>query len=259
MISIVIRNRNEGVALEKILSILTSVYSNDYNEIIIIDNNSIDNSINIAKKFNCKIFNIDNFSYGRATNLGIEMSSSKYVLLLSSHSIPVGNSFFKNTISVLKNSNKIAGVRFINSIENYNRAVQNNFVIKEPLKYGLMTGCAIVNKEIWLDYKFNEELVFSEDKEWSQRVYDNGYEIIDMNETFFYFIKRDEKSSLRRIKNESIAKNLMYDMKPQSVTSLICSFFLKILITNNINYLKNLRYDFLLLNIKFEINKASKK
>lgn len=79
MISIVIRNNNEAVALENILSILTKVYSDDYEEIIIVDNYSSDNSILIAQKYGCKIIKITDFSYGRATNLGIENSISNYV------------------------------------------------------------------------------------------------------------------------------------------------------------------------------------
>lgn len=148
MISVVIRNKNESSALENVLSILTKLYSEDINEIIIVDNNSVDDSILVSNKYNCKVITIDKFTYGSATNLGISSANSKYVLLLSAHAIPVGKSFFKNTIQELQKSNTIAGVRFINSIENYNRAILNDFKVKDPLKFGLMTGCAIVNKEV---------------------------------------------------------------------------------------------------------------
>ncbi len=108
MISIVIRNRNEGSALECVLSMLHQLYLKDINEIIIVDNNSTDNSLEVAKKYNCVIVKIENFSYGRAINYGIAAASppSKFVLLLSSHAIPVGNSFFKNTVESLKKQSK---------------------------------------------------------------------------------------------------------------------------------------------------------
>jgi rhamnosyltransferase len=200
MISIVIRNKNEAKALEDILNILTRLYKDDFEEIIIVDNNSTDNSIEVALKFNCKIVNISNFSYGRATNIGIDAAKSQYVLLLSSHAIPVGNNFLKNTIIEIKKNNSLAGIRYINSFENYKRSLQNNFEVREPLDFGLMTACALVNKEVWVNNKFNEELVANEDKEWSQRVVNNGFKILDFNETYFYFIKRNSQASLKRYK-----------------------------------------------------------
>jgi rhamnosyltransferase len=105
-ISIVIRNKNEAVALENTLSILTKVYSNDFKEIIVVDNLSSDESIEIANKYNCKIITIDDFTYGRAINFGINASISNYVLLLSSHAIPVGTAFFENTLIALNNGSK---------------------------------------------------------------------------------------------------------------------------------------------------------
>lgn len=48
-----------------------------------------------------------------------------------------------------------------------------------------MTGCAIVNKEVWNKYEFDESLKFNEDKEWSRRVFEKGCSILDANETFF--------------------------------------------------------------------------
>lgn len=258
IISVVIRNKNEAKALENVLSILKRLYFSEINEIVMVDNNSTDNSVEIAKKYNCKVITIDNFSYGRAINIGIQASISKYVLLLSSHAIPVGANFFKNTLVALKSANNIAGVRYINSIENYKRAIQNDFEVTEPLKYGLMAGCCIVNKEIWEQYKFNENLVFSEDKEWSDRVVKNGFKILDINETFFYFIKRDQKSILNRYKNETIAEYQLNKKEFPSPIRFITSFFKKILITNNMRYFKTLVNDFSILKIKFKIHEKLK-
>lgn len=259
MISIVIRNRNEGKALENTLSILTNVYSKEFNEIIIVDNNSTDNSLNIALKYKCRVITINNFSYGRATNLGIEAAETKYVLMLSSHSIPIGKSFFKNTFDALNERENIAGIRYINSIENYNRAIKNDFKIQEPLKFGLMTGCAVINKDVWNRFKFDEDLPFSEDKEWSKRVFDNGYAILDLNETFFYFIKRDLQSSVSRFRNETLSEFLLHGKKYPSLIIILTSFIKKIIFINTINYFKQLRNDFLFLKVKIEVSNKLKK
>ena len=72
MISVVIRNKNEEQSLEDILNFLCKVYIDDIDEIIIVYNNSTDQSIVVAKIFKCKIVTIENFTYGKAINLGIE-------------------------------------------------------------------------------------------------------------------------------------------------------------------------------------------
>ncbi|WP_281633871.1 glycosyltransferase family 2 protein [Flavobacterium luteolum] len=258
MISIVIRNKNEGRALENTLSILTRLYSNDFEEIIIVDNNSTDNSIEVAKKYNCKIVTIDNFSYGRAINFGIEKAACKYILLLSSHSIPIGNNFFKNTLLALGKSDNIAGVRYINSIENYNRAIQNNFKIQNPINCGLLASCCIINKETWKENKFDETLLAVEDKEWSVRVMEKGYDIIDLNETFFYFINRDTNASLKKYRIETIASSRLTNKKAPSLARIFGSFLKKIIFFNTINYFKTIGYAVKVLRTNLEIRKGIK-
>lgn len=259
MFSVVIRNKNESYYLNKVLNILTSVYQDDIDEIIVVDNESTDNSVEIAKKYNCKIVNISNFSYGRAINLGISNTRNNYVLLLSAHAIPIGNSFFKNTLNFLNKKDDIGGLRYINSINNYERALNNNFIVKEPVKYGLMAACCIVVKDAWEKYKFDENLEHSEDKEWSEKIIDFGYKVYDINETFFYFIKRSKKSSLKRYKNEMLVHYQLNNLKPPSTLIIIGSFFKKVLIKNPFNYFSSCMIDFKKANALLQIKRAIKK
>jgi rhamnosyltransferase len=254
MISVVIRNKNEADYLERILAILTNRYTDDINEIIIVDNNSSDDSIVIAQKYQCKIVTIDKFTYGKAINLGIQATKNDYVLLLSSHAIPIGKRFFKNTIEFIQSKKDFAGLRYINSIENYERAISNDFKVKQPLQYGLMAACCIVSKVVWSQYLFNEELVFSEDKEWSERVSKAGYGIYEIDEAFFYFIKRREQSELNRFKNETIAKHQLHNIKYISKTRIIGSLLKKIMITNSLNFFRIMKWDLKMAKKRFEIS-----
>lgn len=255
MISIVIRNRNEAQALESILNILNKVYADDIDEIIVVDNKSTDQSIAVAEKFNCKIITIENFTYGKAINLGIENAKNNLVLLLSSHAVPVGNSFFVNSVKEFVAKPQLAGMRYINSYSNYLRAAKNDFLVNEGLQFGLMAGCAMVNKNIWKEFKFDEKLVFSEDKEWSDRVIKAGYEIMDFNETFFYHINRNEKGSLSRWKNETIAYYQLYQLKYPSIIKIIILFFKRVVLDLSKDYFRKLRYEIKLLVIKFQVRK----
>ena len=258
MFSIVIRNKNESFYLNRVLNILNSIYSQYFDEIIIVDNNSTDDSLDIAKKYNCKVVNISNFSYGRAINLGISEAKNNYVLLLSAHTIPVGKSFFKNTLSVLKENDNIAGLRYVNSMDNYERALKDNYIVQEPLKYGLMAACCIVVKGAWKNYKFDEALEFSEDKEWSLKITNMGYKIYDLTETFFYFINRTSNSNINRFKNETLVYYKLNNIKPPSKLRIVASFFKKVIITNTVSYFKLFLTDIKKAKAKFEINNRLK-
>lgn len=257
-VSVVIRNKNESEALEEVLAILNTVYSNYINEIIVVDNNSTDASVEVALKYKCRLSHIKDFSYGRAINQGISLAVNQFVLLLSSHSIPVGTGFFENTFRAL-DGEKIAGIRYVNSFSNYKRAIRHNFMVHEPLKFGLMGACCLINKDVWNHHRFDEDLPAIEDKEWSSRVMAKGFKIIDLNETYFYFIRRGFNSSHKRFKNETIAEYYLYNKKFSSPSRSLLSFLKKILITNHIRYMNTVINDFKMLKTKFEIYESLKK
>jgi len=85
-ISVIIRNRNEeryiGYAIQSVLDTF------DKPEIIIIDNNSTDNSMGIVNTFDfetIKTYNIDSYSPGESLNYGVTKCSNDYILVLSAH------------------------------------------------------------------------------------------------------------------------------------------------------------------------------
>ncbi len=258
MISIVIRNKNEASSLKRVLTILYAQFSADFDEVILVDNNSTDNSIAVAESFGAKVIIIKDFTYGKASNLGVSHAMNNFVLLLSAHSVPIGNSFFKSSISTLINNKNIAGIRYINSISNYERAVENGFVVKDGLNFGLMTACAMINKNAWNTIKFDENLPGSEDKKWSVEVLRAGYEIIDIPETYFYFPVRNRKANLLRLKNETIAEYKLNKKTYPSRIKLIIIFIFNCTISNTKYAIEYILNEFKLLKLKFSIYKELK-
>ncbi|MGJ8684500.1 MAG: glycosyltransferase family 2 protein [Nonlabens sp.] len=222
--SIVIRVKNEFSALELLLKVLVKQYINDIKEIIIVDNNSTDGSRELAADYGCVIVPIHKFTYGKAINNGIQVSQSDHIILLSAHSIPIGDSFFKSLSKQISNNEKIGAARFINSATNYKRALSNDFKIKNPLTQGLTASCAYVYKGAWNEIKFDEQIIACEDKLWSNEIMNAGYQIVEITETFFYSIKRSEKAILNRMRNEEIASHQMLQTKPISITRAFLIF-----------------------------------
>lgn len=99
-LSVIIRNKNEerwiGHAIQSIIDLV------DCPEIIVIDNNSTDNSLSIVKNFmqdpllnkknsrnytKVKIINIKDYTPGKSINLGVKNSKKDYILIMSAHCV----------------------------------------------------------------------------------------------------------------------------------------------------------------------------
>lgn len=253
-VSVVIRNRNESFYLKKTLEILKSVYEKDILEIILIDNESTDDSLQVARDHGCRILKIIEFTYGKAINLGISEARSNFVLLLSSHAVPIGNSFFENSIKHMVSNPNVAGIRYINSISNYERALENNFKVKNPLRFGLAAGCCMINRKIWKQYKFDESLSANEDKEWSLRTNTAGYDILDMNEGYFYFINRNQDSLVSRFRNETLADYQLNNKNFPSRFKILLSFVYSVTVKNTAEFFKKMNYDYKIMKAKFYIS-----
>lgn len=107
-VDIVIVNWNSGFYLKECLASLILYNENEIGQIIVVDNNSSDNSIDCLSKN--KIIRVikekKNLGFGKACNIGARYSTEKYLLFLNPDT-----KVFKNTI---KNS-----IRFMEQPENY--------------------------------------------------------------------------------------------------------------------------------------------
>ena len=80
-------------------------------EIIVVDNNSTDKTIQKIKNFKVsKIIKIKNYLPGHALNEGIKKSSGKFIVALSAHCIPTNKKWLINLVNSIKEDEKYAGV-----------------------------------------------------------------------------------------------------------------------------------------------------
>ena len=177
-ISVIIRNRNEA---EYIGFAIQSVIDNFNDpEIIIMDNNSNDDSIEIINLFslknNIQIFNIDNYSPGRSINDAVKKCSNDIILILSAHS-QISKMNFKHIQACLKNNVAVFGKqipiyrgkkitpRYIWSHFG-NEEIVNLFSIIEN-RYFLHNAFCFYNKQHLINHPFDEKLVGKEDRYWA--------------------------------------------------------------------------------------------
>ena len=111
-IDIIIRTKNEEKWIGSCLrSIKEQIYPPDKVKVIIVDNNSSDETISKVKKFkNIKVvkYNPEVFKPGEALNKGANKGNGDILVFLSAHCIPADNKWLYNLIKPFKQ--KIAGI-----------------------------------------------------------------------------------------------------------------------------------------------------
>ncbi|MFZ1801138.1 MAG: glycosyltransferase family 2 protein, partial [Chitinophagaceae bacterium] len=95
-LSILIRNLNEAGALRQTLLSLKRQESGGLQyEVIIVDNESDDNSLEVAEELGCTVITMkrNEFTFGHALNVGISHCAGEFILVMSAHIILL-NEFF---------------------------------------------------------------------------------------------------------------------------------------------------------------------
>ncbi|WGF92739.1 glycosyltransferase [Aequorivita marisscotiae] len=215
MISVVIRNKNQDKALKFLLKNLTQRYLDDISEIIVIDNLSTDDSKDIASQYGARFVTVHNFSYGGSANIAASEASNDIVVIFSAHSYPVSHDFFKLIKNKFDGRNSLAGLRCLHSPNDYRNFINNVNAQTDPNKSGLIFSGSAFSKNVWKKHKFREDVATFEDKEWSKRVIEAGYDIEFVPSIFCYEIKRTKAQNFFRFKNDVIGN---YQLWHQDLT-----------------------------------------
>jgi CMP-N-acetylneuraminic acid synthetase/GT2 family glycosyltransferase len=184
--SIIIRTKNEE---RWISSCLSSVFNQSYDnfEVIIVDNESDDRSLEKAKQFPIKkIVTIKEYLPGDSLNIGIKASSGDYIVCLSGHCIPVDEYWLESLVNALEEDELYAGV--------YGR--QEPMAFSTPadkrdllLVFGLdkriqqkdsffHNANSILRRSLWEEVPFDPEVTNIEDRIWGQEMLNRGYKLV---------------------------------------------------------------------------------
>ena len=204
MISVVIRNKNQDKALNFLLKNLNERYLDDIGEIIVIDNLSTDRSEAVSKEYNARFITVKNFSYGGSANFAAEQTKFPIVVMFSAHSYPVSHDFFKLIKQKFDVNSNLAGLRCLHNPNDYQNYINNISAKVDPNKSGLIFSGSAFSRTVWKEYPFREDVVTFEDKEWTKRVLEAGYDIDFVASIFCYQISRTKKQVYFRFKNDLV-------------------------------------------------------
>ncbi|GAK93162.1 hypothetical protein JCM19298_1881 [Nonlabens ulvanivorans] len=237
MISVVIRNKNQEVALEFLLKNLRERYNEDIAEIVVVDNLSTDRSEEITKKYNARFETIREFSYGGSANFAAQKATHDIVVIFSAHSYPVSHDFFKLIQQKFNENENLAGLRCLHNSNDYKNYINGIQAKDDPNKSGLIFSGSAFNRRVWKEHPFREDVATFEDKEWSKRVLELDYDIEFVPSIFNYHIHRTKAQLFFRFKNDIIGN---YQLWHEDISFIAVS---KGLVMNCYRAVKNMFVD----------------
>lgn len=237
-VSIIIRTKNEE---RWITTCLQAVFNQDYKnfEVVIVDNNSADKTVEKAKQFKVKIFNINEFLPGKSLNVGIKKSKGEYIVCLSAHCIPVNNKWLSN---LLKNFNnpKIAGVygrqepmSFSSDFDKRDLLITFGLDKRVQEKDSFFHNAnSMIRRDIWQKIPFDEKVSNIEDRVWAEQILKNGYKIVyDPEASVYHYhgIHQDRNPQrcfnvvriLESLQKDKVPKRDFLEIKHMNIIALI--------------------------------------
>lgn len=117
LVSIFIRVRDEAIALRNVLENLQRQVLDGSMEIVVLDNESVDGSAQVALDAGARVFTFPRelFGYGRALNLGGHLCRGKIMVMLSAHSVPQGQDWLSELVKPIRDNPSI-GAAFCRQI-----------------------------------------------------------------------------------------------------------------------------------------------
>ena len=224
-VSIIVRTKNEERWIGQCLSAIAQ-QSHKNKEVILVDNDSTDKTIQIASNFDITIVNYSpesGFKPGRSINIGIEASDGDVIVIISGHCIPTNDKWLETLIKNVESDN-IAGVygrqeplSFTSSLDKRDLAItfglDKKIQLKDPFFHNANSA---LTRAIWEKFPFDEDCTNIEDRIWGKKVISEGYKIIYEPEASVF-----HHHGIHHGSNESRANNIVRIMDSISGKNII--------------------------------------
>lgn len=183
--SVIIRCHNEERHIGRLLSgILRQTV--DEVEIIVVDSGSTDATLSIAAQYPARILSIppDEFSFGRALNLGCDAARSTFLVVASAHVYPVYEDWLERLLAPLSEP-EVALVYGRQRGDQRTRFSEHRVFARwfpgESNPDQTHSFCnnanAAIRRSVWDELAFDEELTGLEDIDWARRARERGHRI----------------------------------------------------------------------------------
>lgn len=215
-VSIVIRCYNEAQHIGRLLSGVLQQTVQDV-EIIVVDSGSTDDTVAIASQYPIRLLTIQpqDFSFGRALNLGCQAATGEFIVIASAHVYPIYQDWLETLLAPFQDPTVALTYGKQRGNETTQYSEKQIFATWFP---DVATGThlqdhpfcnnanAAIRRHLWQAIPYNENLTGLEDLDWAKRAMASGYRIAYVPEAEIIHVH--DETSLRiynRYRREAIA------------------------------------------------------
>jgi glycosyltransferase involved in cell wall biosynthesis len=214
-VSVVIRTLNEERYLKELLAAVQSQSQDRYDiETVIVDSGSTDQTLLIAKAYNCRITTIEKseFTFGRSLNIGCAFAQGDFLVFISGHCIPVNEQWVNELVTPLedrcaysygrqmgRDSTKFSERQlFKKYFPESSRLPQEGFFCNN--------ANAALRRDVWQCYHFDETLTGCEDMFLGKQLVTDGFDLGYVASAPVYHIHDEQwPQVLNRYEREAVA------------------------------------------------------
>ena len=197
MISVVLPVLNGGVDLVRCLDAIGRQVVDMEVEIVVVDSSSRDGSAEVARAHGARVHEIpaSEFGHGRTRNLGAELAEGEVLVFTSQDAFAASERWLATLVRSLQGGERVAGVYgrqlphddatpperyFVDFLYGPEARVQRLDAADEPdFEQTLFSNFnSAIPRAVWQEFPFADDLIMSEDQEWSRRVLRAGYELV---------------------------------------------------------------------------------
>jgi rhamnosyltransferase len=178
--SVIVRTKDVEGTIERCLRLLRA--QTVALEVIVVDSGSTDGTRDIASAWCDRLVQVppDQFTYGRALNIGAEVASAPVHVAVSAHTFLERRDWVERAISHYRRPDVAAVNGSIFLPDGRPQAsvfYQDAAASRRNRSWGFSNTAASWRAAVWKRFRFDESMEASEDKEWSWRVLDAGWVI----------------------------------------------------------------------------------
>jgi rhamnosyltransferase len=196
MISVVIPVKDGGEDLRRCLDALGRQSVDDEVELVVMDSSSKDGSAELARRHGARVHVIASheFNHGGTRNVGAELARGDVLVFTSQDAYAASDDWLAKLTAPLRDDERVAGVYgrqlphhdatpperyFLDFLYGPQPRLQRATGVDElSMETTLFSNAnAAVRRSIWQQFRFVDDIIMSEDQEWSRRVLLAGHAI----------------------------------------------------------------------------------
>jgi rhamnosyltransferase len=197
VISVVIPVKNGGADLVRCLDAIERQVVDAKVEVVVVDSGSTDTSAEVARARGARVHEIPpaQFGHGRTRNLGAELAQGEVLVFTSQDAYAADETWLTTLVRSLAGSERVAGAYgrqlphddarpperfFLDFLYGPDERVQRLDGDGEPdFEQTLFSNVnSAIPRAVWREFPFADDLIMSEDQEWSRRVLRAGYQLV---------------------------------------------------------------------------------